>query len=280
MPRDVVVMLDGYRLRLRRRDAARIVDAHTRPPRHPQRASAVHRQPRARPLPARVPARARRRPPSSAATSRVRRPAIERAAARRRRRGRRGRPGPGRARRPTDWEQELTDAPAPSPEVRAALERMWPVLSGAELVNDLFGFAALIRSAADGVLTDARAAAAASASGRPTSPTSRGPTPTSPLVDEADALLGPAERGAAPRPPTAPERRRRSRCARRTVAELGVGGSVERRAGAGALRQRRARRSTDDDASRARSATCSSTRRRTSPRCSGGCSPAAARRGP
>ena len=31
---------------------------------------------------------------------------------------------------------------------------MWPVLSGAELVRDLFGFAALIRSASGGVLSD------------------------------------------------------------------------------------------------------------------------------
>ncbi len=31
---------------------------------------------------------------------------------------------------------------------------MWPVLSGAELVNDLFGFRALVRSASDGVLRE------------------------------------------------------------------------------------------------------------------------------
>ena len=47
------------------------------------------------------------------------------------------------------------------PEVRAALDRMWPVLSGAELVHDLFGFAALIRSASSGVLTDAEQRVAA-----------------------------------------------------------------------------------------------------------------------
>ena len=40
------------------------------------------------------------------------------------------------------------------PEVKEALDRMWPVLSGAELVNDLFGFSALVRSAAQDVLTD------------------------------------------------------------------------------------------------------------------------------
>ena len=43
-----------------------------------------------------------------------------------------------------------------TPEVRTLLERMWPVLSGAELVHDLFSFRGLIRSAADGVLSTAR----------------------------------------------------------------------------------------------------------------------------
>ena len=39
-------------------------------------------------------------------------------------------------------------------EVRAALERMWPVLSPQELLHDLFGAPALVRSAARGLLDD------------------------------------------------------------------------------------------------------------------------------
>src|SRR5690606_36141955 len=40
------------------------------------------------------------------------------------------------------------------PEVRMALERMWPVLTPAELLHDLFGSTGLLRLAADGVLEE------------------------------------------------------------------------------------------------------------------------------
>jgi len=40
------------------------------------------------------------------------------------------------------------------PEVRAALDRMWPLLTPAELLHDLFGSAALLRLAGRGVLAD------------------------------------------------------------------------------------------------------------------------------
>lgn len=40
------------------------------------------------------------------------------------------------------------------PEVRIALDRMWPVLTPAELLHDLFGSMALLRLAANGVLDD------------------------------------------------------------------------------------------------------------------------------
>ena len=53
---------------------------------------------------------------------------------------------------PDDWDEDLTARLRRLPEIRAVLERMWPVLSGAELVHDLFGFAALVRSAAGGLL--------------------------------------------------------------------------------------------------------------------------------
>jgi hypothetical protein len=39
------------------------------------------------------------------------------------------------------------------PEIRTALERMWPVLTPAQLLHDLFGSKALLKLAATGVLT-------------------------------------------------------------------------------------------------------------------------------
>lgn len=45
------------------------------------------------------------------------------------------------------------------PEVRAALERMWPALTPAQLLHDLFGSKALLRLAGRGVLTDDEIAA-------------------------------------------------------------------------------------------------------------------------
>jgi DNA helicase IV len=122
-----------------------------------------------------------------------------------------------------DWEAELSNRLRRTPEVRAALERMWPVLSGAELVHDLFSFPALIRSAANGVLARDEHQLLA----RPRSSSVREVHWTEAdvaLVDEADALLGPPESGR-------PRRRRRRRTApdsvledaARVVEELGLG---------------------------------------------------------
>jgi len=138
---------------------------------------------------------------------------------------------------PREWERELTGRLRLMPEVRIALERMWPVLTGVELVNDLFGFEALIRSAADGVLSREEQRALH----RPRVAELRDVAWTEydvALVDEADALLGPPE---AARP------RRRGRAADReavdaaasVVRELGLGGFTtasalaERYAGSG-----------------------------------------------
>src|SRR5712671_5441443 len=44
---------------------------------------------------------------------------------------------------PEGWERELRARLRARPEVKEALDRMWPVLSGADLINDLFGFTAL-----------------------------------------------------------------------------------------------------------------------------------------
>jgi DNA helicase IV len=126
-------------------------------------------------------------------------------------------------RAPDDWEAELSARLRRTSEVRAALERMWPVLSGAELVHDLFSFPALIRSAADGVLSRDEDQLLA----RPRSSNVRDVPWTEAdvaLVDEADALLGPPEAGR-------PRRRRRRRRASdraledaaRVVEELGLG---------------------------------------------------------
>ncbi|MBK5290029.1 MAG: AAA family ATPase, partial [Acidimicrobiia bacterium] len=122
-----------------------------------------------------------------------------------------------------EWEQEIVGRLRRVPEIRALLERLWPMLSGQELVHDLFSFRALIRSAADGLIpredqlllerdrsatvkavpwTDADAA----------------------LVDEADAICGPVE---AARPRRARRRTETDRAvadiASRTVDDLGLG---------------------------------------------------------
>jgi len=121
-----------------------------------------------------------------------------------------------------EWDRELDDRLRRLPDIRAALERMWPVLNGGELIHDLFSFRALVRSAADGVLTRDEQELLV----RPRAPSVRDVAWTDAdlaVIDEADALLGP--------PDAARPRRRRTRhhgddAAARTVAELGVGGFV------------------------------------------------------
>jgi DNA helicase IV len=125
---------------------------------------------------------------------------------------------------PREWERELTGRLRRHPEVRKLLERMWPVLTGPELVHDLFSFRALIRSASDDVLSrdeqqllfreraaDVREVAWTEADVA--------------LVDEADALLGPVE---AARPRRGNRRSAADReaveAAQSVVRELGLGG--------------------------------------------------------
>lgn len=77
-----------------------------------------------------------------------------------------------------------------APEVREALERMWPVLTPAELLHDLYGSRALLRLAGDGVLTDAEIAALH----RERSPhldDVRWTVADAALLDDARELLGP-----------------------------------------------------------------------------------------
>jgi DNA helicase IV len=79
------------------------------------------------------------------------------------------------------------------PEVREALERMWPVLTPAQLLHDLFGSRALVDLAAKRHLTDGEREALA----RPRAAdvtTIEWTHDDVPLLDEARALLGPVTR--------------------------------------------------------------------------------------
>jgi DNA helicase IV len=93
---------------------------------------------------------------------------------------------------PEGWEQELRMRFRTRPEVKEALERMWPVLSGPELVNDLFGFRALVRSASGPLLDEDEQELLHR---RRDPDVARAPWTEADLalVDEADALLGPVE---------------------------------------------------------------------------------------
>ena len=91
-----------------------------------------------------------------------------------------------------------------APEVREALERMWPVLTPADLLHDLFGSAALIALAAGRALSPAEQASLV----RPRAEHVDDAVWTVddvPLLDEARALLGPKPKVKRP----GPARRRR-----------------------------------------------------------------------
>jgi DNA helicase IV len=102
---------------------------------------------------------------------------------------------------PEGWEQELRVRLRSRPEVRQALERMWPVLAGADLVNDLFGFRALVHSAADGLLSEDEQLLLHRRRESDLADVQWTEADIA-LVDEADALLGPVEAAR-------PQRRRR-----------------------------------------------------------------------
>ena len=89
--------------------------------------------------------------------------------------------------------EEVRERARLTPEVREALERMWPVLTPAQLLHDLFGSRALIDLAAGRRLDDDERAALA----RPRSDDVDKVVWTHddvPLLDEARALLGPRHR--------------------------------------------------------------------------------------
>jgi superfamily I DNA/RNA helicase len=109
--------------------------------------------------------------------------------------------------------------------VKEALNRMWPVLSGPELVNDLLGFAALVRSAARDVLTDDEQALLHRARARDLTRVAWTEDDVA-LVDEADAILGPVE-AARPRSRRQHNRDEELDQASRVIDELGLHGFTD-----------------------------------------------------
>lgn len=78
-------------------------------------------------------------------------------------------------------------------EVREALEWMWPVLTPAQLLNDLFGSPALLAHACEGVLTDAECRSLSAVRHSDVGEVAW-THDDAPLLDEARALLGPRPR--------------------------------------------------------------------------------------
>ncbi len=210
---DVEIVIDGLRLRVTRRDCRRILDrAHQRRGQHNARRPQVERWLLDKLVGAYRSAMARSQRELSPVVDDLDEydPSVAAALAR------------GEA-PPPEWEQDLRRRLRRHVEVRRLLERMWPVLSGAELVHELFGFPALIRSAADGILSPAEQAGlhrARSAHVREVAWTEADLA----LIDEADALLGPvdAARPARRRRPTAADREALA-AATEVVRELGLG---------------------------------------------------------
>ncbi len=216
LPRDIVLILGGFRLRISRRDSARIVErARRRRGFHNARRSFVVRsllehlgvQYRAA-LAATTSGEPLLPATDLAGTDSTVAGALARGET-----------------SPEEWERDLRARLRATPEVREALERMWPVLSGAELVHDLFSFTALIRSAAHGVLgreelQGLERARSTTVDGVPWTDSDIA------LVDEADALLGPPE---AARPAHRSGRAAETEAlevAGRVVDELGLRGRV------------------------------------------------------
>ena len=126
---------------------------------------------------------------------------------------------------PEGWEHELRARMRGRREVKEALDRMWPVLSGPELVNDLFGFSALVRSAARDVLTDDEQALLHRARVRDITTVAWAEDDVA-LVDEADSRLGPVE-AARPRSRRTQNRDEDLDRASRVIDELGLHGFTD-----------------------------------------------------
>ena len=224
LPRELVLVIDGLRIRISRNDTARIIDAArrrrgTHNERRPYVARRFHELLVSRYKSALVRNYRERRidRPITNVTSMFDRdsspdPTVAGALSR------------GEA-PPEGWEPELRARVRARPEVKEAIERMWPVLSGPELVNDLLGFSALVRSAAGGILTPEDQVLLHRRHDRDVTNAVWTEADVA-LVDEADALLGPVE---AARP-----RRRRRRMtdesietATRVIEDLGLEGYAD-----------------------------------------------------
>ena len=93
---------------------------------------------------------------------------------------------------PEGFEHDLAVRLRRYPEVNEALERMWPVMSGTELINDLLGFRALVRSASRKLLSEAQQELLHRARKAEVHEV-RWTASDVALIDEADSLLGPTE---------------------------------------------------------------------------------------
>ena len=211
LPRDLVFTLDGHRIALTSNESADIV-------RRARRAPGTHNA--RRPLVNRQLIEHLRRRYSRALIDAFRSGSVAGAAVDAEAAGALARGDQA----PEGWDEDLTSRLRSRREVREALERMWPVLTGAELIHDLFSFEALIRSAGNGVLSSEERGMLF----RSRSPSVRD-VPWSDadlaMIDEADARLGPPE---AARP-----RRRRGRAhddsvatAARVLSDMGLSGTM------------------------------------------------------
>lgn len=95
---------------------------------------------------------------------------------------------------------ELADLIRVTPQFKWALERMWPRLSGQELLHDLFGAPALLRAAGQGFVSDEELALLHRARSNSIDEV-RWTKADAALIDEARVLLGPLRR---PRPVAKP----------------------------------------------------------------------------
>jgi DNA helicase IV len=91
---------------------------------------------------------------------------------------------------------ELADLIRATPEFKATLQRIWPRLSGQELLHDLFGAPALLRAAGHNLLSEQECALLYRARPESLEETAWTKADTA-LIDEARVLLGPRKR---PRP--------------------------------------------------------------------------------
>jgi DNA helicase IV len=224
LPQDLVLLVDGLRVRVTRGDTLRIVDgARRRRGTHNEHRPYVVRRlvdllvARYKSAAVRAYNDRRAGTPAGNVTSMFERGATLDAAIA-------GALARGEA-PPEGWEPELRARLRSRPEVREALERMWPALSGPDLVNDLFGFSALVASAGRGLLSDAELRLLHRRRERDVRDVVWSDADVA-LVDEADALLGPVE-AARPR-----RRRRRSGddaldTATRVIEDLGLHGYAD-----------------------------------------------------